>query len=74
MFRDRAKSAAQHFLVTGEVIWPLDRLDLKAAILAGLWPARLKDHHRPYRVRALRIRDIVTLDALWRGREIERFL
>ena len=68
------KSATQHLLMAGEVIWPFDAFDLEATVLTGLWASCFKNHHCPYRVCSLRIRDIVTLDALWWSSQVERFL
>src|SRR6266536_1454431 len=69
-----AKSAPQHLLVTGEVVGPFDGLNFETAILAGLWPPRLKNYHGPHRVCTLCIRDVVALDALWGSRQVERLL
>ncbi len=43
-----AKPPAQHLLVTGEIIWSLDTLDLKTPVLTVFRTSSLKDHHRTH--------------------------
>src|SRR5579859_2832846 len=74
LFCHITKSASQHLLVTREIVWPFHSLDFETAVLAGLWSPCLKNHHSPYRVRSLRIRDIIALYALRGSRQVERFL
>src|SRR5579883_2353963 len=71
---DAAKTAAQHFLMAGEVVGAFDGLDLEAAILAVLRTPALEDNHRADGVGSLRVGDVVAFDALRRRGQVERGL
>src|SRR5260370_18985446 len=69
-----AKSPAQHLLEAGKIVWPFDRFNLEASIFARLGTARLENNHRPYRIRALGIGDVVTFNTVWWGCQIKLIL
>src|SRR5579863_3178126 len=60
--------------MAGKVIWPFDRLDFEATVLAVLRSAAFKDNHRADGIGALSVGDIVTFDAIRRRGKIERGL
>ena len=63
-----AEAAAQHLLMAGEIVWPLDRLDFETAIFAIFGASRLKHDHRAYRVGTRGVGDVVAFDAIrWSG-------
>src|SRR5579883_857889 len=72
--RDPPETAAQHFLMAGEVVGAFNRLDLEATVLAILRSPALEDDHRADRIGSLRVGDIVAFDALRRRGQVERGL
>ena len=69
-----AEATAQDFLMAGDIVGAFDGLDFEAAVFAILGASTLEDNHGADRVGALRVGDIVALDALRRGDQIEGLL